>query len=238
MNAFFKNLVLFFLNIPYAIDPTCTSLHKHTKLQSGIKQPMCHVQPLLWVTHQKLRSSLFFKDSVDPVTFLSLELKYVTRYVMSPLASVHLRDGHFSDTWYKNKFLKVVCLAKSSNIESAKIVVITLLQRPVFAAAGSNSNHYFQLFGQTKSLPAPDTFCQLMVTTHQHGQRLDNHSLCLLLARAAWSFLSLGNFRVTSRGSRGHRGLIQGCPHLSCECTPQISKYQLSRAFPSSSQPS
>lgn len=94
---FKKNLVLFFLNIPYAIDPTCTSLHKHTQLQSGIKQPMCHVQPLLGVTHQKLRSSLFFRDSVDPVTFLSLELKYVTGYVMSPLASVHLRAGHCSD---------------------------------------------------------------------------------------------------------------------------------------------
>lgn len=40
---FFLNLVLLFLNIPYAIDPTCTSLHKHTKLYSGIKQRMCHI---------------------------------------------------------------------------------------------------------------------------------------------------------------------------------------------------
>lgn len=108
--------------------------------------------------------------SVDPVTFLSLELKYVTRYVMSPLASVHLRDGHFSDKLYKNKFLKLICLAKISNTESVKIVVITLLQRPVSAAAGFNSNHYFKLLGQTKSLPAPDTFCQLMVTLISTGK--------------------------------------------------------------------
>lgn len=134
--------------------------------------------------------------------------------------------GTFQIHCTKINFWMSFAFAKSSNIESVKTVVIILLQRPVSAAAGFNSNHYFKLFGQTKSLPAPDTFCQLMVTTHQHGQRLDNHPLCLLLGRAAWSFC-LGNFRVTSKGSREYRGLIQACPHLSHECTPHLSKHQL-----------
>lgn len=158
--------MLFFLNIPYAIDPTCASLHKHTKLYSGIKQPMCHIQAIVWVTHQKVRSCLFFKDTVDPKIFLSPELKYVTQYAMYRLASVHLRDGHFSDTLYKNKFMKVICLGRSSTIESVKIIIITLLQKLISAAAGFNCNHYFKLFCQTKSLPVPNMFCQLIVSNY------------------------------------------------------------------------
>lgn len=210
MNTFFKkkNLVLFFLNIPYAIDPTRTSLHQHTKLQSGIRQPMCHIQPIFWVTHQKLRSCLFFKDPVDPMAFLSPESKYVAQYVMYPLASGHLGDGHFSDTLCKNKFGKVICLARSSTVESVKVIRIALLQKLISAAAGFGSKHYFKLFCQTKSLPDPNTFCQLIVATRQDVRRLDNHSLFLHLGRATWSFLRWGDYGATSEGNRKYSRLI------------------------------
>lgn len=177
---------------------------------------MCHIQPIFWVTHQKPRSCLFFKDAVDPMTFLSPELKYVTQYVMYGLASVHLRDGHFSDTPYKNKFMKVICLARSSTIESVKIIIITLLQKLVSAAAGFNCNHYFKLFCQTKSLPVPNTFCQLTVTTHQDVQRLYNHSFCLLLGRAAWIILLSGELW-------GHRQREQRIHQSDPDLSPPLS---------------
>lgn len=94
------------------------------------------------------------------------EICYRTHYVPAGICPPQRCAVYFLDTLYEKTFMKVICLARSSTIESVKIIIITLLQKLISAAAGFNCNHYFKLFCQTKSLSVPKTFCQLMVTPH------------------------------------------------------------------------